>query len=1148
MLCFLPFLSLSYNVSLFGYHGINTVQVQEIDGYEVLEVLKHKPSGIKNIRDAGYSSPKIANDNDYGWPGHTMKATKAQISSELEKMKAQFCKASSDLTQGQLYYHPAGIKQFIQNDTYIAEIQRADRIKLRMFINDRYDIYHSTTLYAMPGELITFEIPEFAVGKLNLVLNRQAPSNGDLTQRYPNLQCSFTLNAKKVTFGYPLGGYMDIKCWIDTFPLHSVEINITGGIRIPYFRYGAESDQDWEEETRNYVAPLTFYDTGNVKCIFPSTFSRNQIRMSDAGAFWRTVGRVMYSVNEVTNYDRRKDGRIKTAMWFNFDSYVPAGAAVAFVGANFIQAPFSWSTAMINYEGAKWGCWGNVHEYGHHFQSGWGISGTGETTNNVINFITYAMLTEIDATRQITLGGASFNAANGWAYITHEFGNMDATKDYAGPFFWYGNNAYFFGLDAWRKCLRAHTHQIYYKRSDYGTYTSEFLMHCAKFFHRDLRAYFKTFEFPEASQISDRCNNELSQMKLKEFHPVTMIWCSGYQLEDNYSFTTHKPFRIPARSVYYFDFTKNIKSRAKMHAFEFDDISKAEYGELKKLTTGKYKYTPPDNTSMIDMFNVTLKDKVNGEKTICIITLEQRFKGCRMNYMSLKSYGATKTTTPKEAYKIYNKQLETELPTSLIGWGMVVNNYGSDKAAVPWICVTEGVFVPENSTKYRFIFQHDEGMLFYITDSTLSGDPDSDEKYLYYSSDKSEAANAKQDTKSISLKEGTKYNFRFIVYNTDNAGSGQVKYSMDGSSEFKNVDGNRVWFPGCGPDDVDHIFKPKLENDPTLGHYYDTVHREYATDKFTVKSAPKPDDSSISMDKILFDKDIKQNALCTVSDFPVTYKVDFGSDIIIDRVLATSMEGKPMDSTADIKCDGTKVGTFNLTTKDNKMFFDNTYKCRTLELIVNDNKNGKYVSINEIEPHLDVISNSRQIIPATHIDIELSSEKKCKIVKNGLYYNGKGLQLDKGCKLTFNVKLNDTGDSIGVLGDRTIYGGVFEFSVGGDYRGTVDTREILNSEKQFLPGYSIYQQPLVGVRGLKNGTDYEVQIKVTEGSVRIAGFLADMTLHEVFENYDDRNAYYRSARFIIPMIIASIFIALVLVIIVAIIVLKCKKAGAEVFT
>ncbi|KAI5516699.1 hypothetical protein TVAGG3_0495660 [Trichomonas vaginalis G3] len=148
------------------------------------------------------------------------------------------------------------------------------------------------------------------------------------------------------------------------------------------------------------------------------------------------------------------------------------------------------------------------------------------------------------------------------------------------------------------------------------------------------------------------------------------------------------------------------------------------------------------------------------------------------------------------------------------------------------------------------------------------------------------------------------------------------------------------------------------------------------------------------------------------------------------------------------------------------MFFDNTYKCRTLELIVNDNKNGKYVSINEIEPHLDVISNSRQIIPATHIDIELSSEKKCKIVKNGLYYNGKGLQLDKGCKLTFNVKLNDTGDSIGVLGDRTIYGGVFEFSVGGDYRGTVDTEKSLILKSSFCLDI-LLPAATCGVRGLR---------------------------------------------------------------------------------
>ena len=52
-----------------------------------------------------------------------------------------------------------------------------------------------------------------------------------------------------------------------------------------------------------------------------------------------------------------------------YDTYIPAGAAVAFVGANFCVLPIDWFKGSINYEEFTTnGMWGTIHEYNHHYQ------------------------------------------------------------------------------------------------------------------------------------------------------------------------------------------------------------------------------------------------------------------------------------------------------------------------------------------------------------------------------------------------------------------------------------------------------------------------------------------------------------------------------------------------------------------------------------------------------------------------------------------------------------------------------------------------------------------------------------------------------------------------------------------------------------
>lgn len=1117
MFCLLSCLCFSYTPSQFGYPGTDTVMNQEGDSFEVLNPNVGKPSqNIKNIRLSGFAGTTIASDDLYPWSGHNYRATDDQINTEASKSNSQFCKAYQKLDGVQLYYHPAGIKQYTTNATFIKEIQEAPRISLRMWINSRIRTPHWTSLYALPGEPIKVEIPPFLKGKAEIYLNHNTePSSGNIKWRLPNSRCKFTLPYETNYFSWPIGGAIDIIVPGDQY-IPGIEVKITGAIRMPHFRYGVNTDQEWEEELRDYKAPLAVFDTGAIVCLFPADRVRGKIKLNDAGAFWRTVSRIFYSFNDVPNYDRRwnSDRRVVTLMQFNFDNYVRFGAAFAMVGANFIQAPPGWADAMINYDSAKWGCWGNVHEYGHHFQAGWGIEGTGETTNNAANFITYALITEIDSTRQCDMANNYRVDGGGWNWVTHEFSTINFKDGYNGPLVFYGNMVYWFGHEKWRPTLYAHVHNRWssYHRDTYG-YHGEFILQLAQTVKRDLRPYFSSFPFVQGDRDFRANVNETFNQKfknLKEFHPVTNIYAVGYVM-DGVEFETHKPYQIGAHAPYYFDFERTKKTRAGMHTFTFDSIdSKPSQGKFEKLEcTGCFKYTPPSNISVIDKFYVNYKDDKNKEITKVVVKIRQIVKGCRMSFMKLPS---GTYNDAKDADKAYNDNLGKVVPTILrAGDGIKLYGVGAHNNYKPWAGVTEGVLIPPNTTSYRFSIKYKSPVRFYLSEKTLSGDPDSDKDYLI--ADLTGANNGFKDQKlkAIELTAGKRYNFRLVVLGNVNGAYAEVGYSLN-KGPFVLVPAKYVYYPECSDSDVvKYRFLPRIEQEPTFGKFYDTLTIPLDTSIIKLTKYPKADDSKFDMTTLITnDKgNNAPNSKASKQGFPYVYTIDFGRTQSFNEIWTyTPPNNKdPMDSNLSIHCDGKHVRDFYFKTRNLDILGGNEFSCKTLDIKVMTNTKGDYSSINNFKINSKTASKTKNIIPATSTGFSVNNNKNCYLTTQGLYYNGKGWHLEKGCSLKMTVQLNSTGETIAILGDKSrVNAGTFDVYIDGDKVGTVDTNQLSDVYKN--TDYSMYQQLLFFKNGLKNATDHDFELKVTSGKVRIAGLMANTNATNPREPYfvDEANA------------------------------------------
>lgn len=326
-------LVISYQKSMFGYHGTDTVQSQECDSLFILNEVP-KPQNVKFINESGFSNPPIQFE-EYPWPGHQRTATDEQLNSEVQEVFSRYCQSSDTLTQEDLYSSPVGVLQFSGDDEMV---RNSTRYKFRFFMNTRYQRWHWTGIYIPPGELITIEIPERSIGRLRLFINRYTSDMGHWSTRITRLRCDFPLNYQVNKIGWPYGGHLIIQADVDSFN-QGFDVNITGGIRMPYFRYGVTSDQEWEEELSKLPAPLMVLDCGASIITMPSVDARRVMKLNEIMAFYRGVSRVLYSVNEVVYYPRRADGRVTTPLEMNLDSFVPAGEAVAFIGANYVQAP-----------------------------------------------------------------------------------------------------------------------------------------------------------------------------------------------------------------------------------------------------------------------------------------------------------------------------------------------------------------------------------------------------------------------------------------------------------------------------------------------------------------------------------------------------------------------------------------------------------------------------------------------------------------------------------------------------------------------------------------------------------------------------------------------------------------------------------------
>ncbi len=261
----------------------------------------------------------------------------------------------------------------------------AARVSRRVPVATETPGWHSTGLYAAPGEVIGVRLPPAAVAgglRLRIGAHKDRLWGKPAWRRAPEITVERPLDAGRTTHACAFGGLIYVvvppRC-----KLGAVTVAIQGAVPAPHFVLGTTSLEAWRAEVRVRPAPWAEVESQKVIITIPSAHVRT---LEDPEALMRWWDRVMDADADLIG---RPHERVRPERYVA-DEQISAGYMHAGypIMTHLDAAQRFVDLATLSTKGD----WGMFHEMGHnHQQRDWTFKGTTEVTCNL--FSLYVMET-----------------------------------------------------------------------------------------------------------------------------------------------------------------------------------------------------------------------------------------------------------------------------------------------------------------------------------------------------------------------------------------------------------------------------------------------------------------------------------------------------------------------------------------------------------------------------------------------------------------------------------------------------------------------------------------------------------------------------------------------------------------------------------
>jgi len=253
----------------------------------------------------------------------------------------------------------------------------APRVSRTLDIDASVPQWHSTGLYAAPGEVIGISIPPETAGKgiaVRIGCHSDTLWHLDEWKRVPEISRRELLKEAKTTIASTFGGFIYIDM-PEKAPHVTIKVTISGAVEAPHFILGKTSVADWKKTIRNHPAPWAELETGKVILSVPSEKIRRLDNPDELLVLWDKILDAEADLSAIP-HERKRPERIVPDVQISA-GYMHSGYPIMTWLDHSVEQ--SLSTKEL---GA--GSWGHFHELGHNHQQGdWTFAGTVEVTCNL---------------------------------------------------------------------------------------------------------------------------------------------------------------------------------------------------------------------------------------------------------------------------------------------------------------------------------------------------------------------------------------------------------------------------------------------------------------------------------------------------------------------------------------------------------------------------------------------------------------------------------------------------------------------------------------------------------------------------------------------------------------------------------------------
>ncbi|MGV3757237.1 MAG: M60 family metallopeptidase [Verrucomicrobiota bacterium] len=259
----------------------------------------------------------------------------------------------------------------------------AERITKHLVLKTKQTGWHSTGLYAAPGEIIRVSLPTNAItDRLTVRIGCHTDRLWNLPtwSRAPEITTSESLTKTNTAIASAFGGliYIEIP---GNAAAKDLNVTIAGGVNAPRYILGQTKLADWRETIRLHPAPWAELETTKLILSVPASAIRT---LDDPEALMKHWDQVMDGVADLATIprDRKRPERIVPDVQISA-GYMHSGYPIM-THLDVVEESLDLKHLTTK------GSWGHYHELGHNHQAPeWTFDGTTEVTCNLFSLYTY---------------------------------------------------------------------------------------------------------------------------------------------------------------------------------------------------------------------------------------------------------------------------------------------------------------------------------------------------------------------------------------------------------------------------------------------------------------------------------------------------------------------------------------------------------------------------------------------------------------------------------------------------------------------------------------------------------------------------------------------------------------------------------------